>query len=133
MTQATKVSGIVAAAELSEELSEELTTGQQLEQKLQSLAPMFLHIENESHMHSGTATDSHFKVTLVSPNFNGVRTVPRHQKVYGLLAEELQGPVHALALHLYSPEEWQSMEQVPASPNCLGGSNNSAGSHEHGS
>lgn len=105
-------------------------TAQQLEQKLQALSPVLLHIENESHKHSGTATDSHFKVTLVSAEFDGMRTVARHQKVYGLLAQELQGPVHALALHLYSPEEWQGEAQVPASPNCLGGSK-SAGNDEH--
>ena len=106
---------------------------QQLEQKLHTLTPDFLQIINESHLHSGPATDSHFKVTLVSSAFDGVRTVARHQKVYGILAEELQGPVHALALHLYSPEEWRSMEQVPASPNCLGGSKSEAGSADHAS
>lgn len=93
-----------------------------IEMKLGSLNPQHLVIENESHMHSGPATDSHFKVTLVSDAFTGVRTVARHQKVYGLLAEELKGPVHALALHLYSPEEWSTTTAVPDSPQCLGGS-----------
>jgi len=93
-----------------------------IETKLGSLNPQHLVIENESHMHSGPATDSHFKVTLVSDAFNGVRTVARHQKVYGILAEELKGPVHALALHLYTPEEWSETTTVPDSPQCLGGS-----------
>jgi len=93
-----------------------------IETKLGSLNPQHLVIENESHMHSGPATDSHFKVTLVSDAFTGVRTVARHQKVYGILAEELQGPVHALALHLYTPEEWNKTTSVPDSPQCLGGS-----------
>ncbi|MEK9713482.1 MAG: BolA family protein [Thalassolituus sp.] len=93
-----------------------------IEAKLGSLNPQHLVIENESHMHSGPATDSHFKVTLVSDAFTGVRTVARHQKVYGLLAEELKGSVHALALHLYTPEEWNETKSVPDSPQCLGGS-----------
>lgn len=101
-----------------------------IEQKLQCLTPEFLQIDNESHLHSGPATDSHFKVTLVSPQFDGMRTVARHQKIYGLLTEELIGPVHALSLHLFSPNEWQGEQQIPDSPNCLGGSK-SDGSRDH--
>ena len=90
--------------------------------KLQHLEPAFLEIANESHMHSGPATDSHFKLTVVSNQFDGKRPVARHQLIYGVLAEELAGPVHALALHLYTPQEWQQSGQVPDSPNCRGGS-----------
>ena len=38
-------------------------------------------LENESHMHSGPATESHFKLVLVSPDFAGKRLVQRHQLV----------------------------------------------------
>ena len=39
------------------------------------------------------------------------------------LAEQMQGPVHALALHTYAPEEWRLRQQeAPQSPECLGGS-----------
>lgn len=49
--------------------------------------------------------------------------VRRHQAIYKVLAEELAGPVHALALHLYSPEEWEATgHTAPESPNCMGGS-----------
>jgi BolA protein len=35
----------------------------------------------------------------------------------------MEGPVHALALHTFSPEEWQQRgEQAQASPECKGGS-----------
>lgn len=94
---------------------------QQITEKLSELDPVQLDIVNESHMHSGPATDSHFKLTVVSDAFAGKRPVARHQLVYGILSEELAGPVHALALHLYSIEEWQAAE-VPDSPNCRGGS-----------
>jgi len=40
--------------------------------------------------------------------------------LYQLLQPELQGPVHALALHLYTPEEWESAA-VPNSPLCSNG------------
>lgn len=94
-----------------------------LEQKIsQKFAPHFLHIENESHMHSsGRGADSHFKVVLVSDEFNGVRKVARHQMLYQLLGEELKNGIHALALHTYTLDEWQALEQqFPKSPNCLG-------------
>lgn len=88
-----------------------------------NLCPELLLIENESHKHGGSATESHFKLTVVASEFDGVRAVKRHQRLYSILADELKGGVHALALHLYSPMEWeQSPEGAPLSPNCLGGS-----------
>ena len=83
-----------------------------------------LHVENESHKHSVPPnSETHFKVTLVSADFEGQMKVKRHQTIYRVLAEELAGEVHALALHLYSPEEWEAAGQsAPESPNCLGGS-----------
>ncbi len=82
-----------------------------------------LNIENESHMHSGPAMDTHFKVTVVSDDFGGKRLVQRHQVIYGLLAEEMQNPIHALSMHLFTASEWQEREgQVAPSPKCMGGS-----------
>ncbi|WP_067864181.1 BolA family protein [Neptuniibacter marinus] len=82
-----------------------------------------LEIENESHMHSGPATDSHFKVTIVSEDFAGKRLVQRHQLIYGLLAEEMKQPIHALSMHLFTQSEWHKKgETVMPSPKCLGGS-----------
>ncbi len=80
-----------------------------------------LEVLNESHMHSGPATESHFKITAVSPNFEGVSAVKRHQTVYQLLAHELRSGVHALALHLYTPAEWERKNaSAPRSPDCMG-------------
>lgn len=84
---------------------------------------LHLELSNESHRHAGPATDSHFKLTLVSSAFAGLSAVKRHQRLYRLLAAELGGPVHALALHLYTPEEWLAAgHSAPASPDCRGGS-----------
>lgn len=90
---------------------------------LSDIKPAHLEIINESHMHSGPATESHFKLIVVAERFEGLNAVKRHQALYGLLAEELRDGVHALALHLYSPTEWDLNQQAaPASPNCRGGS-----------
>lgn len=93
-----------------------------IEGKLQAeLAPEYLEVLNESHMHSVPPnSETHFKVTLVCKAFDGKRSVARHQMVYKTLAEELAGPVHALAIHTYTPDEWTG--NAPDSPNCKGGS-----------
>jgi BolA protein len=95
-----------------------------INRKLQcALDPESLDVLNESHMHSGPATESHFRLTIVSKQFSGLSAVKRHQLVYATLADELKNGVHALALHTYSLEEWKASENpVPESPACRGGS-----------
>lgn len=86
-----------------------------------AIALEHLDILNESHMHSGPATESHFKITAVSPEFEGMSAVKRHQRLYQLLDEQLRSGVHALALHTYTPAEWQRKNGVaPRSPDCAG-------------
>ena len=96
---------------------------QAIEQKLRrKLSPDWLEVRNESHMHGGPATESHFRLTAVAAGFAELSRLRRHQLVYGLLADELAGGVHALALHLYTPDEWkQRGGDIPASPDCRGG------------
>ncbi|WP_293267024.1 BolA/IbaG family iron-sulfur metabolism protein [Neptunomonas sp.] len=82
-----------------------------------------LQILNESHMHSGPATDSHFKLVLVSDDFAEKRLVQRHQMIYKTLAQELQSPIHALSMHLYTQDEWTKKNgEVMPSPACKGAS-----------
>ena len=98
---------------------------QEIEQQLkQDFAPVFLDVANESNQHSVPPdSETHFRVVLVSEAFDGRRKVARHQQVYAALAAQLEGPVHALALHTYTPGEWrQRQQEAPASPDCHGGS-----------
>ncbi|MFC0336579.1 transcriptional regulator, BolA protein family [Kushneria avicenniae] len=94
-----------------------------IEQKLAVFEPQWLSIENESHKHNVPPdSQTHFKVTLISRQFEGMMPVKRHQQVYAALSDELAGPVHALALHLYTPEQWETRgNERPDSPNCRGG------------
>lgn len=78
----------------------------------------FMELLNESHMHSGPATESHFKLILVSSSFEALSKVKRQQAVYKSLAE-LMPLFHALALHTYTPDEWLKRQQAaPSSPKC---------------
>ena len=86
--------------------------------------PELLELTNETHMHSvPPGSESHFKLVLVTDQFEGLRLVQRHQLIYRLLADQLAGPVHALALHTYTAAEWsETAAGAPKSPSCLGGS-----------
>ena len=90
----------------------------------QELAPLHLEVINESSMHNvPPGSESHFKVVVVSERFQGEKLLARHRLVNRTLAAELQGGVHALALHTLTPEEWFAKGgAVPASPECMGGS-----------
>jgi len=96
----------------------------QIESELTTLlSPTVLQVVNESSQHNVPPnSETHFKVVIVSEGFVGLRKVARHQQIYAALAAQLEGPVHALALHTYTPEEWQQQGAAPGSPNCMGGS-----------
>lgn len=97
-----------------------------IEAKLsQAFETEYLQVENESHMHNvAPGSESHFKVTIVSNSFADQMLIKRHRQVNRALAEELQR-IHALALHTFSPEEWQQRQgKVSESPHCRGGGKN---------
>ena len=95
-----------------------------IENKLSGLNPQFLEVENESHRHNvPEGSESHFKVTVVSEQFNDKLLLARHRMINEILSTELSGSVHALALHTMTPDEWlEKSRAIPDSPPCLGGS-----------
>lgn len=95
-----------------------------LEGKLKAaFNPEHLEVVNESSNHNVPAgSESHFKVTLVCQDFEGLMLIKRHRLVNAALKEELSGQIHALALHTLTPAEWTAQNgQVPQSPDCKGG------------
>ncbi len=95
-----------------------------IEEKLtQVFTPEYLLVENESHMHNVPAgSEMHFKVQIISDNFNGQMLLQRHRSVNKVLEAELAGPIHALSIHTFTKEEWEQRNgQVPESPPCQGG------------
>lgn len=99
---------------------------QQIEDKLTAeLMPSYLAVVNESHMHAVPPnSETHFKVIIAASAFEKKRAVQCHQIIYGLLKDKLEGGVHALALHTFTPEEWLSSDSAPDSPECMGGEKN---------
>lgn len=94
-----------------------------IEQKVTAqIKPDFLKVENESNRHAVPAnSETHFKVTVVSDTFNKKTLLARHRLMNQILQSELQGPVHALALHTFTNSEWQERNQLTRdSGKCLG-------------
>ncbi|QXO17949.1 MULTISPECIES: transcriptional regulator BolA [Vibrio] len=85
--------------------------------------PEYLKVINESYMHNvAPGSESHFKVIVVSDSFAGQRLLARHRQVNQALMEELSNHIHALAIHTYTPQEWNEKENsAPDSPMCVGG------------
>lgn len=83
----------------------------QIREKLNlAFAPVALEVVNDSHRHAGHAGSpgtgtSHFSIKVVSASFVGKSRVERHRMVNAVLADELAGPVHALAIAALAPEE----------------------------
>lgn len=74
------------------------------------LSPSRLDVKDESHLHAGHAGareggQSHFKVMIVSDQFEGLSRVARQRLVNDILREELAGPIHALTLKTLTPDE----------------------------
>lgn len=80
----------------------------EMRQRLAGLAPTQISIMDESAAHAGHAgakSGGHFRLTLVSAQFSGLRTVQRHRLVYQALGDLMQQGIHALSLATLSPEE----------------------------
>lgn len=74
----------------------------------QAFAPRALAVIDESHLHAGHAGarpggESHFRVEIEAESFAGLSRVAAHRRINEVLAEELQGPVHALAISARAP------------------------------
>ncbi len=91
-----------------------MRTATRIQEKLtEGLTPVRLEIIDESHLHAGHVGarpegETHFRVLIVSDAFVGQNRVARQRMVYGLLAEELAGSVHALSLTTLAPGEDQT-------------------------
>jgi BolA protein len=76
----------------------------------EAFSPESLDVADESHLHEGHAGhrpggETHFRVYIVSPAFEGKSRVERHRMINAALAAELAGSVHALAISAQAPGE----------------------------
>ena len=93
-----------------------------IEEKLKTgISTFFVEVINESPNHNvPDGAESHFKVTVVSDEFENMRPVQRHQLIYKVLNEEMK-IIHAIAIHPFTKTEWDKSNQSSSdSPDCLG-------------
>lgn len=86
--------------------------------------PIHLAVENESSNHNvPIGSESHFKIIIVSNQFDQLTHIARHRRVNEAVKNEFSNGLHALSMHLYTPDEWiKKNGAVPDSPKCKGGS-----------
>jgi BolA protein len=72
--------------------------------------PERLEVVDDSARHAGHAGardggESHFNVVIVSTAFKGRNRIQRQRDIHAALSEELSGPVHALSIKAFAPDE----------------------------
>jgi BolA protein len=88
-----------------------MATRDLITQKLtEAFAPARLDVVDESHQHVGHAGhrpggETHYRIYIVSEAFQGKSRLERHRMINETLSGELQGGVHALAIHASTPGE----------------------------
>lgn len=93
-----------------------MTVAQTIHHKLtEALAPSRLDVVDDSARHAGHAGaqpggETHFNVLVISDRFAGLSRVDRQRLIYGLLQDELAGPIHALALVTRTAAEQAALE-----------------------
>ena len=75
-----------------------------------AFAPESIDVVDESNLHEGHAGhrpggQSHFRIYIVSQAFAGKSRIDRHRLINAVLADDLSGGVHALAIHASAPGE----------------------------
>jgi BolA protein len=85
-----------------------------IEAKLrEALTPEFIDVVDQSAGHAGHAGASgggHYHAILVSRAFEGLNQLQRQRRVYQILAEEMRGAIHALAMTCLTPAEYEAEE-----------------------
>jgi BolA protein len=76
----------------------------------EAFSPESLDVSDESHLHEGHSGhrpggETHFRLYIVSPAFEGKSRIERHRMINSALAAELAGSVHALAIKAEAPGE----------------------------
>ena len=91
----------LATGSVQDQITARLTT---------ALAPTHLTVVNESALHAGHMGDdgtgeTHFRVEVEAPAFQGLNRVARQRLVNHALAELLSTQIHALAIKARAPGE----------------------------
>lgn len=70
-----------------------------------ALSPLFIEVEDQSHLHAGHNEDAknggtHFKISIKSSEFNNIKPIERHRIAMSILKEEFNNGLHAVSFDL---------------------------------
>jgi stress-induced morphogen len=92
---------------------------QRILQLLQNLNPVFVDLKNDSHKHAshvehlgsaGFTGETHYKLMIVSEQFENLSRIDRQRKINDLLKDEFQTGLHAFEMKIYSVDEYKNQE-----------------------
>ena len=86
----------------------------------EALQPTALEVIDESHLHAGhggwkPGGETHFRVRVTAPAFNGRSRIDRHRRINAILGEQLRQGVHALAIEARGTEDGMPARTAGAS------------------
>ncbi|MFB6356429.1 MAG: BolA family protein [bacterium] len=74
--------------------------------------------DSEVQVFDMTGGGDHFRVVVISEEFEDLPMVKQHQKVYGCFDGAFEGgeqaDIHAMGLKTFTPEEWEEFRQEQA-------------------
>ena len=86
-----------------------MSTPEMIRERLSPLSPERLEIEDESARHAGhegaKGGGGHYRLIIVSSQFEGQSAIARHRLVLNLLGEMMQKEIHAISIKAYTPSE----------------------------
>ena len=89
-----------------------MSTVELIREKLASLSPLSLSVDDESAQHAGHAGardgGGHYRVRIVSARFEGQPLPARHRMIYAALGALMHKEIHMLAIDARAPDEVNS-------------------------
>lgn len=84
-----------------------MQTSDKMRELLAVLEPQSIEIIDDSALHAGHAgarEGGHYRLTIVSAQFEGKKTMERHRMVHAALAPLMQSGIHALSIVSKTPD-----------------------------
>lgn len=85
-----------------------MQTSDKMRELLQTLQPLSIEIIDDSALHAGHAgarEGGHYRLTIVSAQFEGKKTMERHRMVHAALESLMPNGIHALSITARTPAE----------------------------
>ncbi len=86
-----------------------MSVAELIREKLATLAPESISIEDDSAQHAGhegaKGGGGHYQLVVVSQRFAGAPLQARHRMIYDALGPLMHKEIHALAIRAYAPDE----------------------------